>query len=88
MRDPTRAPKSSPRPGSATVVRERVVSAVAATEAGAEEDALAQACELVARKLGELDPPVRYKPSAAEVKAEFLRRDSRTVRPPGVRHAS
>jgi hypothetical protein len=76
------APKSSPRPGSATVVRERVASAVAATESEAETDALARACELVAQKLGELDPPVRYKPSAAEVKAEFLRKDSRTVRPP------
>ena len=76
------APKSTPRPGSAAVVRERVVSAVAATESEAETDALAQACDLVARKLGELDPPVRYKPSAAEVKAEFLRKDSRTARPP------
>ena len=39
--------------------------------------------ELVEQKLAELDPPVRYKPSISEVKAEFVRKDSRhrAVRP-------
>ncbi|MBN9121786.1 MAG: hypothetical protein J0I06_22040, partial [Planctomycetes bacterium] len=32
--------------------------------------------------LADLDPPVRYKPSIDEVRAEFIRKDSRAVRPP------
>ena len=52
------------------------------TEAEAEEDALTQARELVEQKLAALDPPVRHKISINEVKAEFVRKDSRTVRPP------
>ncbi len=78
------APKAPPRPGSAPLlVRERVVSTVPyATEAEAEEDAFALARELVEKKLSELDPPVRRKVSVNEVKTEFLRKDSRTVRPP------
>ena len=77
-------PKSAPRPGSGPlVVRERVVSVVPyATEAEAEEDALALAREVVERKLAELDPPMRHKFSINEVRNEFLRKDSRTVRPP------
>jgi hypothetical protein len=76
-------PKTPPRPGPPAVVRERVVSMVPyATEAEAEEDALVQARELVEQKLAALDPPVRHKPSVSEVKAEFIRKDSRTVRPP------
>lgn len=73
-------PKSPQRPG--TLFRERVVSTIPyATEAEAEEDALTLARETVERKLAALDPPVRYKPTAGEV-AEFVRKDSRTVRPP------
>jgi hypothetical protein len=77
-------PKSPPRPGAApAVVRERVASAIPyATEAEAEEDALAQARDLVELRLAALDPPVRYKPSVGEVKVEYVRKDSRTVRPP------
>jgi len=76
-------PKLAPRPGPAPVIRERVVSAISyATEAEAEEDALAQARDVVEQKLLALDPPVRHKPSISEVKAEFIRKDSRTVRQP------
>jgi hypothetical protein len=75
------APQSQPR--TSAVVRERVASSLPyPTEADADEDAVAQACEVVARKLSELDPPVHYRPSPAEVRAEFLRKDSRTVRGP------
>jgi hypothetical protein len=77
------APKSPPRPGSPPVVRERVASTVPyASEAEADEDAVARACELVAQKLAELDPPIEYRPSPGEVRSEFVRKDSRTVRPP------
>jgi hypothetical protein len=77
------APTAPPRPGiSSLVVREHVVSVLPyATEAEAEEDALAAACEVVERKLAELDPPVRHKVSPNEVRNEFLRKDSRSVRP-------
>ncbi|QJW94143.1 hypothetical protein [Frigoriglobus tundricola] len=62
--------------------RERVKSAIPyATEADAEEDALTQARDLVEQKLAALDPPVRHKPSLTDVKADFVRPDSRTVRP-------
>ena len=70
------------RPSSQAVVREHVTSGVSASEAEADADALAQARDAIERKLGELDPPVRYRPSAAEVKAEFIRKDSRAVRAP------
>lgn len=78
------APKAPPRPGGGPLaVRERVVSTVPyATEAEAEDDACALARELVEKKLAELDPPVRRKLSVNEVKTEFLRKDSRTVRLP------
>jgi hypothetical protein len=75
------APKSPPRPGSSAVIRERVASAIPyATEAEAEEDALTEACNLVEQKLAALDPPVRHKPSIGEVRTEFVRKDSRTIR--------
>jgi len=74
------SPKSPQRPG--TIARERVVSTIPyPTEAEAEEDALTLAREVVERKLAALDPPVRYKPSVGEI-TEFVRKDSRTVRPP------
>ncbi len=77
------APKTTPRPGAPAVVRERIRSTMPyLTEAEAEEDALAQARALVIQKLSELDPPVRYQPSLAEVKAEYLRKDSRTLSAP------
>jgi hypothetical protein len=77
------APKSPPRPGVPAVVRERIKSTIPySTEAEAEDDALTLAAELVEQKLASLDPPVKHKPSVGEVKAEFVRKDSRTVRPP------
>lgn len=77
-------PKAPPRPGVAPlVVRERVVSAIPfAKEAEAEESAVAVACEVVERKLADLDPPVQHKVSPNEVRNEFLRLDSRTTRGP------
>lgn len=68
------------RPGTPSVVRERLVS-IPAPEAEAEEEVLNQARDLIERKLAELDPPVRYRPSISEVKAEFIRKDSRIQRP-------
>ena len=80
-RGPT-APKTAPRAGPSELFRARVKSAIPyATEADAEEDALTQARDLVEKKLAALDPPVRYKPSLTDIKAEFVRQDSRTVRP-------
>jgi hypothetical protein len=78
---PPAAPRGQPRPSA--VIRERVASALPyPTEAEADEDAVAQACEVVAKKLAELDPPVHYRPSPAEARAEFLRKGSRAVRDP------
>ncbi len=75
-------PKTAPRAGPPALFRERVKSAIPySTEADAEEDALTQARDLVEQKLAALDPPVRHKPSLTDVKAEFVRQDSRTVRP-------
>ena len=73
-------PAVNPRPGSPPVIREHVKSKFpAASEAEAEADALTVASELIERRLAELDPPVRYRPSSNEVKHEFIRFDSRTV---------
>lgn len=74
-------PKTPPRTTS-PVVRERVVSGMSATEAEADDDAVERVRDLIALKLSQLDPPVDYKPSANEVRAEFIRKESRTVRPP------
>jgi hypothetical protein len=64
-------------------VHERVASNLPyLTEADAETDALTQACEIVSRKLAELDPPLHYKPSVGELKSDFIREDSRTVHAP------
>lgn len=79
-RDPA-APRTAPRPGSPVLIRERVCSSLPyPTAKEAEEDALAQAREVIDQKLRELDPPVSYTPSQGEVWTEFVRTDSRTVR--------
>lgn len=70
------------RPNSPAVIREHVTSSVSTSEVEADADALAQVRDTIERKLAELDPPVRYRPSPAEVKAEFVRKDSRTVGAP------
>lgn len=73
--------RSAPRPGS--LIRERVFAKGSfLTEAEAEEETLALAREKVEQYLARLDPPLRHAPSLGEVKAEFIRKDSRTVRPP------
>jgi hypothetical protein len=71
------------RPGGVVVVIQKPVrSAVPSTnEAEADEDAIAQACEVIERELAKLDPPVHYKPSPNEAKG-FIRKESRTVRAP------
>lgn len=78
------APAAVARPGSPPLaVREHVVSALPhATAAEADADAMERACEVVEKRLAELDPPVRHKVSVNEVRTEFLRQDSRAVRPP------
>jgi hypothetical protein len=76
-----KGPTSVPRPG--WLVHEHIVSTIPyATETEADEDAVAQARELVEKKLSELDPPLKHKPSLAEVRTEFVRKDSRRVRHP------
>lgn len=70
------------RPNSPAVIREHVTSGVSTSEVEADADALAQVRDVIERKLGELDPPVRYRPSPAEAKAEFIKRDSRAVGAP------
>ena len=73
-------PKALPRPGAPPIIRERIVSAVpAANESDADKEAILAAQEIIERRLAELDPPVKYRPSANEVEKEFLRRDSRTM---------
>ena len=73
--------KSAPRPGS--LIRERVFAKGSfLTEAEAEEETLTLAREKVEQYFARLDPPLRHAPSLGEVKAEFIRKDSRTVRPP------
>jgi hypothetical protein len=73
-------PKAPPRAGPSPIIHARVSSFVpAANESEADEEAINAARDLVEKKLAELDPPVKYRPSANEVKNEFLRRDSRSV---------
>ncbi|MFM8271749.1 MAG: hypothetical protein ACKODX_05380 [Gemmata sp.] len=77
------APKAPPRPGIGPLaVRECVPSPVPDVEAEADRAAVARACEVVEEKLAALDPPVRRRVAPSELRAEFLRADSRTVRPP------
>lgn len=82
VKDPI-APKSSPRPGSPAIIKERVVSSIPyANEGEAVDDALSIAQDVIGKRLAELDPPVKYRPSLNEVKNEFARKDSRVIRPP------
>lgn len=70
-------------PRSPVVIREQVVTDIPyPTEAEAEERAVQDAQDRIEQKLKQLDPPVNYRPSAAVVKNEYLRRGSRVVRPP------
>ena len=74
---------STARPSGAVVIRERVVSDIPyPTEAEAEKATLEQAGEQISQKLRELDPPIEYRPSAAVVKNDYLRADTRVVRSP------
>jgi hypothetical protein len=73
-------PRALPRPGPSPIIHTRVISPVPlADEKDAEVEAINAACDLIERRLAELDPPVHYRPTAFEVEKEFLRRDSRTV---------
>jgi len=77
----TARPPAPARTADEPVIREKVSSeAPHPTEAEADRDALGQAALLLGKKLAELDPPVRYHPTPAEVQA-YLRKDSRSVRP-------
>ncbi|MFO0797181.1 MAG: hypothetical protein U0804_06855 [Gemmataceae bacterium] len=75
--------KPVPPPTGSVLVRERVTSELPLpTEAEAEEATLQAAATRVREAFAKLDPPLDYTPSPAAVKAEFLRRDTRLVRPP------
>jgi len=82
------APKASVsrptfRSGAIAVVKFRAISALPyPNEGDADEDTLTVAAEQIERKLAQLDPPVAYHPTTTEVRNEFVRRDTRTVRPP------
>jgi hypothetical protein len=80
---PKGAPKAAPRAGPPPIIKERVVSTLPSTsESEADDETVKIACEIIEQRLAELDPPVKYRPSENEVRNEFLRRDSRIVRPP------
>ncbi|HVL12879.1 MAG TPA: hypothetical protein VM529_09950 [Gemmata sp.] len=69
--EPTRFAPRSP-------VREVVSNQLPTTnQSDAENDLYAAAQDVIERRLAELDPPVRYRPTTNEVKNEFLRRDTR-----------
>lgn len=71
------------RPAYTAVITARVSSSIPyATEAEAEQDALANARTTIIRELAELDPPVHYTPTLNEVRNEFIRKDSRSVKVP------
>ena len=77
------AARPVPPPSGSVLVRERVASEVPLpTEAEAEEATLLAAADRIHEAFAKLDPPLDYRPSPAAVKADFLRRDSRLVRPP------
>jgi hypothetical protein len=77
------SPRPVPPPSGSVVVRERVMSEIPLpTESEAEEATLQAAADRLHAEFLKLDPPLDYRPSPAAVKADFLRRDSRLVRPP------
>jgi hypothetical protein len=86
---PTSPAKTQPRTtttryGAPSLVRELVWNQLpSATEAEAEADALAVAQDVIEKRLAELDPPVKYRPTPNEVKNEFIRRDTRYAKPLG-----
>lgn len=80
---PQSQPRTAPRPGSPPALKIRVSSAVPhANEADAEEDVLKVAQDALEKRLAELDPPVKYRPSVNELKNEFIRASTRGLRDP------
>ncbi|MBA4190853.1 MAG: hypothetical protein C0467_22935 [Planctomycetaceae bacterium] len=76
-------PRVPYRSGAVPVVKLHAVSSLPyPAESDADEDALTVAADAIQQKLAELDPPVAYRPTTTEVRNEFVRRDTRTVRPP------
>lgn len=85
------APPPPPKPAPRTqylleappVIKFRAVgSADAPHEMDADEVALASAAEAIEQRLAQLDPPIAYRPTPNEVKNEYVRGNSRQVRPP------
>jgi hypothetical protein len=77
-------PRETPRFGPRSPIREVVWNQLPArNDAEAMSDLLAVAQDLMERRLAELDPPVRYRPTVNEVKNEFLRHDTRYSSPLG-----
>lgn len=75
------APKAAARSSSPVVIHERVESSIPyVKESEAEEDALSIARDAIEKRLAELDPPVHYRPTLHEIRTEFVRKDSRTIR--------
>jgi hypothetical protein len=80
---PVKTTRSTVRADSPPIIKEHVASSLPyPTPAEAEEDALVVAQDTIERRLAELDPPVKYRPSLNELKDDFLLQNSRTVRAP------
>ena len=76
-------PKPVPPPSGSVLVRERVSSEIPQpTETEAEEAVVEIATRRITEAFAKLDPPLDYHPSPAAVRSDFLKRDSRRVRPP------
>ncbi len=72
-----------PRPSGTVVIREKVTSEIPyPTEVEAEAATLEQCVEVIARKLHALGTPIEYRPSVSVIKNDYLRPESRVVRPP------
>ena len=73
--------KSPIRPGSPVIINIHVKSSIPYDTIGeAEDDALTKARDEIEHQLAALDPPVQYRPSLNEIRNEFARKDSRTIR--------
>jgi hypothetical protein len=80
---PAKTTRPTVRPDSPPVIKEHVSSSLPyPTASEAEEDVLTVAQDTIERRLAELDPPVKYRPSLNELKDELLLQNSRSVRAP------
>jgi hypothetical protein len=69
-------------PRANVVIRERIATDVPyPTEAQADAKALELAQQRIKARLAELDPPINYEPSLDVIRNEYVRRDTRKIRP-------